>query len=95
MSEKIEELSSTLDTLIIECALNTAHLKTLTLAFHELSAHILKENELKNLRSNYYSTLYENSSKLLNSEGLVQNHSKIHKALFNLHSFVNFHLKED
>ena len=36
MNKDIEEIKNAIDSLIIESALNTTHLKTLTIAFHEL-----------------------------------------------------------
>ena len=94
MSKDLEEVKNLVDSLLIEAALNTAHLKTLTIAFHELSGHLLKPDEAKNFQSHYYNKLYENSSELLNSPDMLYNHSKVTKALFELHSFVQHQLKD-
>jgi hypothetical protein len=94
MENKIEELQNTLDSVIVEIALNTAHLKTLTIAFHELSAHLLSDEQAKNLKSHYYHTLNEKSTELLNHHDLLCNPVKASKALFELHCFVEQQLKE-
>jgi acyl-[acyl carrier protein]--UDP-N-acetylglucosamine O-acyltransferase len=94
MVNDIQEIKNTLDSLIIETALNTAHLKTLTIAFHQLSEHVLQTEESKNLKDHYYNTLYEKSSEILNQPALLYNQAKAQKALFELHSFVQNELKD-
>ncbi|EKT4520531.1 hypothetical protein [Flavobacterium psychrophilum] len=94
MKNEIESIKNTLDQLLIETALNTAHLQTLTLGYFELADHALSKVELSNLKSHYYGTLYEKSAQLLNSPDYLHKPAKGTMALFDLHCFVQEHLKD-
>ncbi|MGR3791597.1 hypothetical protein ACUXZJ_12065 [Flavobacterium sp. TN-1] len=90
---EFESIKNTLDHLLIETALNTALLKTLTIGFFELADHCLDKDALANLKSNHYNTLYEKSAHALNQPDYLHNPSSGVKALFELHCFVQEHLK--
>jgi hypothetical protein len=91
-NETLNGILEQLDSLQIENQLNTAHLKTLTSSFYEILDTLFSENQTMSLKKEYLHTLYENSDRLLNQPGL--NPSKTHKALFELHSFVQNQLRE-
>ena len=92
--DNLEEIKDTLDQVLINTALNTAQLQTLTQAFWELSYHLSSEEETKNLRSNYFDTLYEKSAHLLNQPDFLYHPESALKALFQLKSFVDSELKD-
>lgn len=95
LKNDIEELKNTMDSLMMECAKNSAHLKTLTKAFWEISHQFLDKDELANLQQNYYHTLYEKTSELLEQSGEALYHpAKVHFALLEMKQFVDAHLKE-
>lgn len=91
----LKKLNEDIETLIIETSLNTAHIKSLTLAFKELASHVLTEDEATSLFDGYHHTLYENSVEQINHLSQSVSLHRILNELSDLKLFLNLHLSKN
>ena len=95
MENEIQKINNTLDSLMIETALNTAHLKTLTIDYLQLAKTVLTDDQYKEARDYHYHTLLEQSGEILHrhDDADYLNPAKATMALFDLQCYVKACLK--